>query len=238
MNDIKLNIFTAVKQSVTPRQAASFYGLNPLRNGMCRCPFHDDRTPSMKLYDDHFYCFGCGASGDVVDLAGDLLHLSPIKTVERLCEDFGIRLQDAAGPYSPSEEDGPTGKPSGRFKGHMPRDQPGTPSCHVGTLHTDDPSSARYSLRKRVNTAVKTLCAFLRVMEKLMAEHEPDSPEDEWDDVFAFAVEQHARARVLLDHLLACDCEGQETFLNEQRAELEIFNLYTCRYGRRKEDPI
>ena len=58
-----MNVFEAVKQSVTTRQAASFYGIRVGRNGMVCCPFHNDRTPSMKV-DSRFYCFGCGASGD------------------------------------------------------------------------------------------------------------------------------------------------------------------------------
>ena len=44
-----MNIFETVKQSVTTRQAAERYGIRVERNGMCRCPFHDDSTPSMKL---------------------------------------------------------------------------------------------------------------------------------------------------------------------------------------------
>jgi hypothetical protein len=31
------------------------------------CPFHADSTPSLRLYPDHFHCFGCGAHGDAVD---------------------------------------------------------------------------------------------------------------------------------------------------------------------------
>ena len=57
------NIFEIVKSVVTPRQAAEAYGLTAHRNDMARCPFHNDKTPSMKLYEDHFYCFGCGAAG-------------------------------------------------------------------------------------------------------------------------------------------------------------------------------
>ena len=67
-----MNVFEAVKQSVTTRQVASFYGIRVGRNGMVCCPFHNDRTPSMKV-DSRFYCFGCGASGDVIDFAA-LLH--------------------------------------------------------------------------------------------------------------------------------------------------------------------
>lgn len=31
------------------------------------CPFHDEKTPSFKVYDDHYHCFGCSAHGDAVD---------------------------------------------------------------------------------------------------------------------------------------------------------------------------
>ena len=62
----QLNIFQRVKQSVTTRQAASFYGLKVGRNDMCLCPFHDDRNPSMKV-DARFHCFACNADGDVID---------------------------------------------------------------------------------------------------------------------------------------------------------------------------
>ena len=57
-----MNVFEAVKQSVTTRQAAEHYGIHVGRNGMACCPFHNDKTPSMKL-DQRYHCFGCGADG-------------------------------------------------------------------------------------------------------------------------------------------------------------------------------
>ena len=42
------NVFEAVKQSVSAREAAAFYGIEVKRNGMACCPFHDDKNPSMK----------------------------------------------------------------------------------------------------------------------------------------------------------------------------------------------
>ena len=58
-----MNVFEAVKQSATTRQAAEHYGIHVNRNGMACCPFHNDKTPSMKL-DRRYHCFGCGADGD------------------------------------------------------------------------------------------------------------------------------------------------------------------------------
>ncbi len=56
-----MNLFETVKAAVTPRMAAERYGLPIQQGGMVCCPFHADRTPSMKLNEDYFYCFGCGA---------------------------------------------------------------------------------------------------------------------------------------------------------------------------------
>ena len=61
-----MNIFEAVKQSVTTRQAAESYGIRVNKNGMAVCPFHRDKNPSMKV-DRRFHCFGCQAGGDVID---------------------------------------------------------------------------------------------------------------------------------------------------------------------------
>ena len=85
-----MNRFEAVKAAVTPRMAAERYGL-PVRQGnMVCCPFHADRTPSMKLNEDYFYCFGCGAHGDVIDLAARLFNLSSYEAAKKLAADFGI----------------------------------------------------------------------------------------------------------------------------------------------------
>ena len=83
-------LFETVKAAVRPREAAERYGLPVSQGGMACCPFHDDRTPSLRLYEDHFFCFGCGKYGDVIDLAGQLLGLGPCDAVERLAADFGI----------------------------------------------------------------------------------------------------------------------------------------------------
>ena len=71
----KSNVFEAVKESVTTRQAAEYYGVQVGRNMMACCPFHDDRHPSMKV-DRRFHCFGCQADGDVIDFTARLFGLS------------------------------------------------------------------------------------------------------------------------------------------------------------------
>lgn len=85
-----MNLFETVKASVSVPDVAKMYGLQPNHHDMVRCPFHDDRHPSLKLNEDYFYCFGCGATGDVIDLTGRLFVLSPYEAARKLAVDFGI----------------------------------------------------------------------------------------------------------------------------------------------------
>ena len=85
-----MNLFESVKAAATARQAAEHYGLKIGQGNMVCCPFHADRTPSMKLNEDYFYCFGCGAHGDVIDLVARLFNLSSYDAAKKLAYDFGI----------------------------------------------------------------------------------------------------------------------------------------------------
>ena len=85
-----MDLFTQVKMAVSVKEAAEYYGLEVNRGNMVCCPFHNDRTPSMKLNEDYFYCFGCGATGDVIDLVARLFNLSSYDAAKKLAYDFGI----------------------------------------------------------------------------------------------------------------------------------------------------
>lgn len=57
-----------IKESVTMREVLARYSLpQPDRRGFIRCPFHGDKTPSMKIYERDYFCFGCHEGGDVLD---------------------------------------------------------------------------------------------------------------------------------------------------------------------------
>ena len=95
-----MSIYARIKQTVTTRQAAERYGLPVNQSGMARCPFHEDHNPSMRV-DDRFYCFGCGASGDVIDFTARLFGISLKDAAEKLAGDFGIN------PRLPAQSDIP-----------------------------------------------------------------------------------------------------------------------------------
>src|SRR5699024_5831377 len=87
---MRMNLFATIKAAVPVKQAAKHYGLKVNRNGMVCCPFHNDRHPSMKLSEDYFFCFGCGAKGDVIDFVAKLFDLSSYEAAQKLAADFGF----------------------------------------------------------------------------------------------------------------------------------------------------
>ena len=88
-----MTMYETIKAAVPVKQAAEHYGLKVSRNGMACCPFHNDRHPSLKLNEDYFFCFGCGAKGDVIDLVARLFDLSGYEAAQRLAADFGISTE-------------------------------------------------------------------------------------------------------------------------------------------------
>ena len=85
--------YAYIKQSLTTRQAAENFGIPVNSRGMAVCPFHNDHNPSMKV-DDNFYCFGCGATGDVITFTSRLFGISPASAARKLAMDFGISLDE------------------------------------------------------------------------------------------------------------------------------------------------
>lgn len=99
-----MNVFEAVKEAVATRQAAEAYGIPVRRSGMCLCPFHNDKNPSMKV-DQRFHCFGCQADGDVIDFTAKLFGLTVKEAAIKLAADFGIS-------YNARGHDPPVKKPA------------------------------------------------------------------------------------------------------------------------------
>ena len=76
-----------ITQAVTVSTACELYGIPINRQGFSRCPFHSgDNTPSFKIYPDSrgFYCFGCGAGGDVITFVKQLFDLDFIGAVQKV----------------------------------------------------------------------------------------------------------------------------------------------------------
>lgn len=95
----RVDVFGEVVRRVPAVEAARLYGVSVDRRGLALCPFHAEDTPSCRFYpgDRGFYCFGCGAGGDVLTFVEKLLGLSPIEAARRLDADFHLGLFDDDG---------------------------------------------------------------------------------------------------------------------------------------------
>ncbi|MDR2559915.1 MAG: hypothetical protein LBC86_10320 [Oscillospiraceae bacterium] len=98
------NIFTQVKERLELRDVTEYYGFEVDRGGFISCPFHNDKNPSMKIYDENYHCFGCGEHGDVTDFVGKLFNLEPKDAAQKIADDFGIIIENRSKTLTPQEK--------------------------------------------------------------------------------------------------------------------------------------
>lgn len=83
-----------IKCRVPMRLCAERYGFQVNRSGFICCPFHHEKTPSLKCYDGTrgFSCYGCDEYGSVIDFVQKLFGLNFRQAVARMDADFDLRL--------------------------------------------------------------------------------------------------------------------------------------------------
>ncbi len=66
------------------------------RNLVGLCPFHSEKTPSMVVYPDtqSFFCFGCGAGGDVISFIMRIENLDYVEAVKFLAQRVGLTVPE------------------------------------------------------------------------------------------------------------------------------------------------
>lgn len=181
-----MNVFEAVKQSVTTRQAAEHYGIRVGRNGMACCPFHNDKTPSMRV-DERYYCFGCGVTGDVIDFVASLCSLGKKDAAIQLAEDFGIAYES----------------------NH--RKRVSYPAQKTKPKITFEERFEQTQVR-----CVRVLLDYLHLLGKWKAVYAPKSSDEEWHPRFCKAVQEISYIEYLLDILLFGETEEQAALIVEQ----------------------
>ena len=89
-----IDLADQVKSLVTIREVAEHYGFYPNRAGYICCPFHNEKTASLKLYPDGrgWYCFGCHAGGTVIDFVMKLFDIPFRQAILRINADFALGL--------------------------------------------------------------------------------------------------------------------------------------------------
>lgn len=91
------DVLAAIKERCTVEETISRYvALKPQGSRMVGlCPFHSEKTPSFIVFPDtqSFYCFGCGAGGDVITFVMREENLEYPEAVKMLADRAGIRLE-------------------------------------------------------------------------------------------------------------------------------------------------
>ena len=187
-----MNLFKEVKAAVTTRQAADHYGIKVNRAGMACCPFHDDRTPSMKV-DRNFICFGCQEKGDVIRFTARLFDLTPKEAAIKLIDDFGLSI--------PVQE-----------KGKWPPAKARHP----------DPCWARMKLLEQsADRMYGVYCDYLHLLNDWKIRYAPKSPEYDWHPLFVEACQKTDYVEYLLDCLFDGAPEDKAMILIEKKKEVE-----------------
>lgn len=175
-----MTIFEEVKELVDVPTAARHYGVEVHRGNMALCPFHRERHPSCKLYNDHYYCFGCQANGDVIKLVQELFVLTPIEAVKQINSDFGLGLD--------------VDKPPDMEKINIRRQE-------IARQKAEQPNMERmYDILLRYYT----------LLDRYKMQYAPKAPDDEINGRYVYAVHHIEYAWYLLETFNRTDVVGQQ----------------------------
>ena len=88
-----------VRRNDIEQVISSYVTLKPAGSNMVGlCPFHSENSPSFTVFggDDHFYCFGCGAGGDVITFVMRMENVDYPTALELLAKRAGVEIPRSA----------------------------------------------------------------------------------------------------------------------------------------------
>ncbi len=90
-----MSIYESIKQLVPMRDLLEHYGFEINRSGFVKCPFHNEDTASMKVYENSCYCFGCCTGGDVISFTAKLFNIKNSQAALKINNEFGLNLSSS-----------------------------------------------------------------------------------------------------------------------------------------------
>ena len=186
-----MKLFEAVKEAVTARNAAEYYGIKVGRNGMAVCPFHPDKNPSMKL-DKRYHCFACQADGDVIDFVAKYFNLSVKESAEKLAEDFSV-------PYE-------------KYQSYNKTKDYQKPKQRKQTL---DQFFHEQQIR-----FFRVYSDYFHLLKKWKVDYAPRIEDDDWHPLFVEAMEKYTLIEYKLDVLLSGSLEDRARLILDCQEEV------------------
>ena len=89
---MRVDAVQIIKDCLTMRDVIQHYGYETNKAGFMCCPFHSEKTPSMKVYKKDYHCFGCGTNGDIITFVQQLFRLSFSDTLKKIDTDFSLNI--------------------------------------------------------------------------------------------------------------------------------------------------
>ena len=188
-----MGIYSEIKEQVSTRAVAEHYGYKVSRNGMMCCPFHDDRTPSMKV-DQNFICFGCQEKGDVITFATKLFDMSPYEAAGKLATDMGLSVGLSARPDA---------KPGARKRARRKRQE-----------------AERFA--DAVNRIYSVYCEYFHLLSQWAVDYAPEKPDEKLHPLFVEAMHKRGYVGYLLDLLLYGSKEEKAQVVIEKGKEVGV----------------
>lgn len=190
-----MNMFSEIKGVVSVRDAASFYGLKVNNYGMCVCPFHADKNPSMKV-DKRFHCFGCSADGDVINFVQRMFNLNAKEAAIKLINDFGLQV-DMRKKESEKEK-------NERIRRTKEK------------VYKENVQYAYETELKRFHSKISEFLLIFREWEKEKTPTKEHWEENKVDEKYIFAMNNKERLEYILD-ILESDNDGERFEIFKQR---------------------
>ena len=92
VDDMRMDAVQTIKDRLTMREVLERYGYETNKKDFICCPFHNEKTPSMRIYEKDYHCFGCVEHGDTITFVQKLFNLSFQESLKKIDIDFGLNL--------------------------------------------------------------------------------------------------------------------------------------------------
>ena len=89
---MRIDAIQVIKDRLTMREVLERYGYKVDQRGFACCPFHTEKTPSMRIYQKDYHCFGCQEHGDIITFVQKLFDLPFQEALRRIDTDFGLNI--------------------------------------------------------------------------------------------------------------------------------------------------
>lgn len=217
MQNFELNeLFATAKSRLDILQVSRDFGLETNRAGFACCPFHNEKTPSLKInaQKQYFHCFGCGAGGDVFKLVGQLAGISkPFDVLKMLNDSYALGL-------------------------NLDGKQTDTQAVQALKKQADleHKRSIEQAFDEWQHNAFLTCTRYAKLLRDWRLDYAPKSEVEELRPLFIESLQQLTRTEYLCDCLTYGDEKEKQKFYKQCRNEVNDIEQRLEKYNAQKSE--